>query len=214
MQIGYIFDLDGVLTNTAEYHYRSWKKLAEEEGLPFTRQDNEALRGVPRRRCLEILLSGRLLLEETMQEMMERKNRFYREFLHELSPNSLLPGVPDFLDEAKSAGIRLGLASASKNARYVCDRLEIMQLFDTIGDGYSVVNAKPAPDLFIWVAGGVGIRPQHGIVFEDAEAGIQAALAGGFWTVGIGPGERVGEAHMVRENLTGAHISEFELPLR
>lgn len=213
MNTGYIFDLDGVITDTAEYHFRGWKKLADEEGLPFTRADNEALRGVPRRRSLEILLKGRVFPEEKMLEMMERKNNYYVAFLEDITPADLLPGVGDFLHEAKAAGIKLGIGSASKNARPVIEKLGITGLFDAIGDGYCVVNAKPAPDLFIWVAGRLNLTPTECIVFEDAEAGIEAALAGGFYAVGIGPQDRVGKAHRVRAGLQDAHPTEFSLPL-
>ncbi len=213
MKVGYIFDLDGVITDTAEYHYRSWDKLAREEGITFTREDNEALRGVPRRRSLEILLKDRVLPEATMQAWMERKNDYYLDYLREITPAALLPGVADFLKEAKSAGVLIGLGSASKNAREVCERLGILSLFDGFGDGYSVVNPKPAPDLFVWVAGRFGLPPTQCVVFEDAEAGIEAALVGGFWTVGLGPQERVGKAHRVIDSLAGAHISDFSLPL-
>ena len=213
MQIGYIFDLDGVITDTAEFHYRSWKQLADEEGIPFTRADNDALRGVSRRRSLELLLKGRKYPEDALQEMMERKNAYYRGFLEEITPDHLLPGVTAFLQEARAAGIRLGLASASKNAPTVCERLGIVDKLDVLGDGYSVVNTKPAPDLFIWVAGGFGLPPGQCIVFEDAEAGIEAALNGGFWAVGIGPAERVGRAHLIRPDLNGAHVQDFALPL-
>jgi beta-phosphoglucomutase len=206
---GYIFDLDGVITDTAEFHYKAWQRLADEEGLPFSREDNEALRGVSRRRSLEILLKGKEYPEEQMQDFMERKNNYYRDFLHEISPRDLLPGVAEFLHEAQAAGLKLGLASASKNARDVMQGLGILAMFQVLGDGYSVVNPKPAPDLFIWVAGGFGLSPAQCIVFEDAEAGIDAALAGGFWTVGLGPVERVGKAHRQREDLRGATVAEF-----
>lgn len=213
MTVGYILDLDGVITDTAEFHYRAWKRLADEQGMPFTRTDNEALRGVPRRRSLEILLKDKVLSEVQMQAWMERKNAYYREFLKEITPDDLLPGVWNFLRDAKAARILLGLGSASKNAREVCERLGILSLFDAFGDGYSVVNAKPSSDIFIWVAGRFGLSPEQCIVFEDAEAGIEAALLGGFWTVGLGPRERVGKAHRVRESLAGAHVYDFTLPL-
>jgi beta-phosphoglucomutase len=208
----YIFDLDGVITDTAEYHYRGWKRLANEEDLPFTREDNEALRGVSRRRSLEILLKGRTLPEETMLEYMERKNNYYREFLRDITPADLLPGVSDFLHEAQAAGILLGIGSASKNAKDALEGLGIREMFAAIGDGYSVVNTKPAADLFIWVAGRLNLPPTQCVVFEDAEAGIEAALNGGFFAVGIGPADRVGKAHWVRANLDGAAIREFTLP--
>lgn len=209
MQAGFIFDLDGVITDTAEYHYLSWRQLADEEGFDFTREDNDALRGVSRRRSLELLLKGRTFPEEKMQEMMTRKNDYYVAYLQRVSPADLLPGVGDFLHEARAAGIGIGLASASKNARAVCERLGVIALFDVLGDGHSVVNAKPAPDLFIWVAGALRLNPAHCIVFEDAEAGIDAALAGGFKTVGIGPHERVARAHRVVPDLDGAKVAHF-----
>lgn len=214
MELGYIFDLDGVITDTAEYHYLAWKQLADEEGLPFTREDNEALRGVPRRRSLEILLKGKIFPEAKMQVMMEHKNNLYQNLLENITPADLLPGVFQFLETAKSANIRLGIGSASKNAVTVLNRLGITSLFDALGDGYCVVNAKPAPDLFIWVAGRFGLYPTQCFVFEDAEAGVEAALAGGFHAVGIGPFERVGRAHYhLPHGLQDAQITDFLLPI-
>ncbi len=120
--------------------------------------------------------------------------------------------MADFLAEAQAQGIKLGLASASRNAREVCERLGILSVFEAFGDASSVVNPKPAPDLFLWVAGGLGLNPQDCIVFEDAGAGIEAALAGRFWTVGLGPVERVGKAHRVRDGLQGARVADFVPP--
>lgn len=212
MDIGYIFDLDGVITDTAEYHYRAWQRLADEEGIPFSREENDALRGVSRRQSLEILLKGRQYPEPVIQDFMDRKNQYYRDYLHEIIPDDLLPGVADFLAEAKDKGIKLGLGSASKNAQDVCVRLGISNMLDAFGDGNSVVNPKPAPDLFIWVAGRLGLNPRRCIVFEDAAAGIEAALAGGFLACGIGPVERVGSAHWIRPDLNGAHVADFPIP--
>lgn len=192
----FIFDLDGVITDTAEFHFLSWKRLAEAEGISFTREDNEQLRGVSRRESLNRMLKGRPIDEATAQDWMTRKNDYYREFLHTITPEHALPGVVKFLDEAKAAGIQIGLGSASKNARDVLERLQLMDRFDAIGDGHSVVNTKPAPDLFIWVAGRLNLPPNEAIVFEDAEAGVDAALAGGFYTVGVGS-SNVARAHLV-----------------
>ena len=191
-----IFDLDGVITDTAELHYRAWKQLADEEGIPFTREDNEQLRGVSRRESLNRILRGRPIDEPTAQAWMARKNAYYLEFLKGITPADILPGVVDFLTSARSRGLKLALGSASRNAREVLERLDILSLFDVIGDGHSVVNSKPAPDLFLWAAGGLGVNPAHAVVFEDAEAGIDAALAGGFWTVGIGSANG-GHAHIL-----------------
>lgn len=206
---GLIFDLDGVITDTAEYHFRSWQRLAQEEGLTFTRHDNEALRGVSRRASLELLLKGKLRSEAEMDDMMTRKNQYYLDYVQEMTPADLLQGVGDFLRIARDMGFKIGMGSASKNARLVCERLNVLSLFDVIGDGYSVVNGKPAPDLFVWVAGGLGLPPHECVVFEDAEAGITAALAGGFYAVGIGPAERVGGAHRLINGLHEVHPKEF-----
>ncbi len=204
----FVFDLDGVITDTAEYHYRAWKRLADEESVPFTREDNEALRGVSRRQSLLLLLKGRVLPEDQMEAWMTRKNDYYRAFLHDVSPKDLLPGVDSFLSEAKARGLKLGIASASKNAKDVLNNLGILDLLDAVGDGYSVSNPKPAPDLFVWVAGRLDVTPVQTVVFEDAEAGVQAALAGGMYAVGLGPSSRVGKAHLVLPNLDGARVED------
>ncbi len=206
---GLIFDLDGVITDTAEYHFRSWQRLAQEEGLTFTREDNEALRGVSRRASLELLLKGELRPDAEMEALMTRKNQYYLDYVQEMTPADLLQGVGDFLRIAREMGFKIGMGSASKNARLVCERLNVLDLFDVIGDGYSVVNGKPAPDLFVWVAGGLGLPPYECAVFEDAEAGITAALAGGFYAVGIGPAERVGRAHRLIGGLHEVHPRDF-----
>ncbi len=203
----FIFDLDGVLTDTAEYHFRAWKRLADEEGISFTRADNEKLRGVSRRQSLLLLLKGHPLTEVQMETWMTRKNDYYRTFLSDITPSDLLPGVSVFLAEARNQGIKLGVGSASKNAHDVLVGLGIIDLFAAIGDGFSVSNPKPAPDLFVWVAGRLGVPTPEAVVFEDAEAGIDAALAAGMYAVGIGPTNRVGKAHFVLPNLDGAKFN-------
>lgn len=204
----FIFDLDGVITDTAEFHYRSWQRLADEEGIPFTRQDNEALRGVSRRESLKRMLKGRPIDEATAQAWMERKNGYYVALLNEITPANVLPGALRLLDEARAAGIKTAIASASKNARPALEKLQIADRFDAVGDGYSVVNTKPAPDLFVWTAGRLGVPPQQAVIFEDAEAGIAAALTGGFWAVGIGSAD-VNKAHVLLPDLTNAHTAEI-----
>ncbi len=177
---------DGVITDTAEFHYLAWKKLADEENIPFSREDNEALRGVSRRESLNRMLKGREISEETAQLWMARKNEYYLEHLNAITPDATLPGVTKFLTAAHAARLKLGIGSASKNARLVLERLELTRYFDVIGDGYSVHNPKPAPDLFVWVAGGLRVNANQVVVFEDAEAGIDAATQAGCFTVGIG----------------------------
>jgi beta-phosphoglucomutase len=206
---GLIFDLDGVLTDTAEFHYLSWKHLADQLGVPFTRQDNHALRGVPRRISLGRLLKGETRPDDEMQALMDIKNDYYLQLIEQTSSKDLLPCVGEFLNSAKSLGFKIGLGSASQNARLVCQKLGIFELLDVIGDAFSVPNPKPAPDLFVWVAGGLGLSPAECVVFEDAESGIDAGLAGGFYTVGIGEAGRLHKAHRVVEGFHQLTVNEF-----
>jgi beta-phosphoglucomutase len=210
----FIFDLDGVITDTAEYHYRGWKRLAEEEGLAFTREDNEQLRGIPRRESLLLILKDRLYPEDYILEMMERKNKYYLEFIREISPRDLLPGAKELLEEIHAAGLKNALGSASKNAIEVLDRLGIRSLFDAIADGHSVERQKPAPDLFLHAAGQLGLAPEDCVVVEDAAAGIEAANAGGFHSIGLGPWERVAKAEAVFPSLSGLHLEGIFTALR
>ena len=205
----FIFDLDGVITDTAEYHYRGWKRLAEEEGLPFTREDNEHLRGVPRRESLMLILKDRVYPEEKILEMMERKNNYYLAFIQEITPRDLLPGAQELLEEIRAAGLKNALGSASKNAGEVIERLGIRDLFDAISDGFSVERQKPAPDLFLHAAGQLGLSPAECVVVEDAAAGIEAALAGGFHSIGLGPQERVGAAEAIFPSLAVVHLEDI-----
>lgn len=181
-----IFDLDGVITDTIELHYQSWKRTMDEEGIPFTREDNEAIRGVSRRESLARILKGRPVEEDHAQAWMARKNDYFHAYLERMTPADALPGIRALLDDARHAGLKTAIASASRNARAVLERLDLLDQFDTIADAHCVVNTKPAPDVFLWTAGRIDVHPRQAIVFEDAEAGVTAALAGGFWTVGIG----------------------------
>jgi len=206
---GFIFDLDGVITDTAEYHYRGWKRLADEEGLPFSREDNEHLRGVPRRESLMLILKDRIYAEENIQEMMERKNNYYLALIKEITPRDLLPGARELLEEIRAAGLKNALGSASKNAGEVIERLGIRDLFEAIVDGFSVERQKPAPDLFLHAANQLGLSPAESVVVEDAAAGIEAAIAGGFRSVGLGPQERVGRAEVVFPSLAGVRLNDL-----
>lgn len=198
---GVIFDLDGVITDTAEYHYLAWQKLADEEGLPFDLPINEALRDLPRRESLLLLLGDRQVSEEEFHQMMMRKNRYYLEFVQNISSADLLPGVGNLLAELKANHIKIGIGSSSKNAKEVLQSLGIIDLVDAIADGYSVIKPKPAPDTFLHAALQLKLAPSECLVIEDAEAGVTAAKAGGMSVVGLGPIERVGTAHLVLENL-------------
>jgi beta-phosphoglucomutase len=189
-------------------------RVADEEGIPFTREDNESLRGIPRRESLMLILKGRTYPEEKVLEMMERKNRFYLEFIREITPEELLPGARELLEEIHQAGLKSALGSASRNARDVVQRLGIAHLLDAIADGNSVEQQKPAPDLFLHAAHQLNLKPGECVVVEDAAAGIVAAQSGGFHTIGLGPRERVGEADVVLESLMGLSLSTILSLLR
>jgi len=210
---GVIFDLDGVLADTSEFHYLAWQRLADEEGLPFDRQANEALRGIPRRESLLRILGNRPVTGEQIQEMMERKNRYYQELVEGVTPANLLPGALELLQELRRAGIKIAIGSASKNARSVIEKLGIGRLVDAVSDGYSVERHKPAPDLFLHAAGQLRLAPEQCVVVEDAESGIEAALAAGMWAVGLGPAGRVGAAHLLLSSLEGVRWADLRTRL-
>jgi beta-phosphoglucomutase len=211
---GFIFDVDGVLTDTAEYHYRAWQRLADEEGLPFDRQANEALRDVSRRESLMHIIGIGQYSEEALQAMMERKNRYYVESIETITPKDLFPGTVELLQELRQAGIKIAIGSASKNARTVIEKLGIGNLVDAIADGNSVELPKPAPDLFLFAAKQIGLAPAQCVVVEDATVGVQAAIAGGMLSIGIGPIARVGAADIVLPNLIGVHFVDLQTQLK
>lgn len=205
-----IFDLDGVITDTAEYHYLAWQKLADEEGFPFGRVENEALRGVSRRESLLLILKGREIPEERLQAMMARKNRYYQEMLGQITPADLLPGVLAVLDELDAAGIPYAIASVSHNARDVLARLDILRRLAVVADGHSVSRQKPAPDLFRFAAARLNVPPGQCLVVEDAAAGVEAALAAGMPVLALGPAERFAAYHVPRrDNLAGARLADL-----
>jgi beta-phosphoglucomutase len=211
---GFIFDVDGVLTDTAEYHYRAWQRLADEEGLPFDRQANEALRGVSRRESLMHIIGIRQYSEADLQKMMERKNRYYVESIETITPTDLFPGAVELLTELKQAGIKIAIGSASKNARTVIEKLGIESLVDAIADGDSVDAPKPAPDLFLYAAQQIGLPADRCVVIEDATVGVQAAISAGMRSIGIGPITRVGAADIVLPNLVGVHLVDLQAQLK
>ncbi len=206
---GFIFDLDGVLTDTAEYHFRGWKRLADELGIPFTREDNEFLRGIPRRESLLLILKERQYSEEQILQMMERKNNYYLELIREITPRDILPGARELLEEIRAAGLKSAVGSASKNAPEVVERLGIASLLDAVSHGGSVERQKPHPDLFLHAAAQLGLEPVGCVVVEDAAAGIEAARAGGFRSVGLGPEQRVGAADIILPSLEGVYLQDL-----
>ncbi len=190
-----IFDLDGVLVDTAKYHYLGWKKLADRLGFSFTEQQNEALKGISRMDALEILLeiggmSDRFSKEEK-EEMAAEKNQYYLEYVEQLKEEELYPGVRELFAEMKRRGIKIALGSASKNARPILERLRITEYFDEIIDGTVVKKAKPDPEVFTLSADRLQIPYENCLVFEDSAAGIQAAKTAGMTAVGIGTRENL-----------------------
>lgn len=193
----FIFDLDGVITDTAELHYQAWQKMADGEGYFFNREVNEKLRGISRRASLEIILEGKVIPEDKMEALMKKKNDDYKALLETITSEDILEGVEVLLQDLKNRGMKIALASASRNARTILTKLEILDLFDAIGDGHSVVRAKPEPDVFVHAAGQVGVNVVNCLVVEDAEAGVQGAVACGMKSIGIGPKNRVGQADFI-----------------
>lgn len=187
---GYLFDLDGVLTDTAKYHYLAWKETAEALGIPFTHADNENLKGVSRRESLEWILKhgSRELPEADKLRLMEVKNERYLELIEGLTQADLLPGLPDYLIRLRELKKNVVLGSSSKNARAILERLGILELFDVVIDGTQVRHAKPDPEVFLLGAYRAGLPPEECLVFEDAAAGIAAAKAAGMLAVGVGLG--------------------------
>jgi beta-phosphoglucomutase len=200
---GIIFDLDGVLIDTCEYHYQSWQKLANEEKIPFNREINESLQGISDWDFLISIIGDRQYSEFQLREIMERRNRYYIQLIQNITPDNLLPGVKYLIDDLRRVGLKIGLGSSSKNARLLVEKLGIGEEIDSITDGYNVSKPKPAPDLFLFAAQQLGVIPRQCVVFEDGASGIDAALAAGMWVVGIGSPERVGSAHIVVPNLVG-----------
>jgi beta-phosphoglucomutase len=185
---GAIFDLDGVLVDTAKYHYLAWKRLAGELGIEFTEADNERLKGVSRIRSLEILLDlGHCSLDRAEREAAAtKKNAWYVEYLNTLDEGALLPGAREYLQSLRKGHIRIALGSASKNAPLILDRLKIAELFDAVIDGNAVSKAKPDPEVFLKGAAALSLPPSACVVFEDSLAGIEAAKKGGMRAVALG----------------------------
>jgi len=205
----FIFDLDGVITDTAEYHYKSWQSLADEEDLFFNREVNEKLRGVSRMASLDIILDGKEVDEDTKKEWTDRKNAYYQKYLEEITKENILDDMEAKLKRLKADGYKIAVGSSSRNARKVLKQLKIYDMFDAISDGNSVDNAKPAPDLFLHTAKKLGLKPEECVVLEDAESGVEAALAANMKAVGVGPEARVGKANLVYGNVGSIDFDEI-----
>ncbi|RNL83756.1 beta-phosphoglucomutase [Sinomicrobium pectinilyticum] len=196
---GFIFDLDGVIVDTARYHFLAWKKLAEELGVDFTVEDNERLKGVSRARSLEIILElGDIRATEAEKQVwMRQKNDDYLEYVSRMDQKEVLPGVLSTLRFLKENKGKIALGSASKNARLILEKTNILPLFDAVVDGNDVSKAKPDPEVFALAAQQIGVNAADCVVFEDSVAGIQAANAAGMASIGIGDAGILQEADMV-----------------
>lgn len=203
-----IFDLDGVLVDTAKYHYLAWKQLAAQLGFEFTPEQNEALKGVSRMRSLEILLADGGLTgkftDAEMEKLAAEKNEIYVRYIRELKQEELFPGVVETFRAMKAAGVKIALGSASKNAGMILDRLQITPYFDAIIDGTKVTKAKPDPEVFLLAAQELGIAPCDCVVFEDSQAGIEAAKSADMLAVGVGT-----QAQLPKADLLVSNVSEF-----
>jgi beta-phosphoglucomutase len=206
-----IFDLDGVIVDTAHYHFIAWQRLAHELGISFTEKENERLKGVSRMHSLEIILEigGVTLPEEKKEELAIKKNSWFVEYIEAIRPEEIFKGVKEMLQELRSQGFKVALASSSKNAETVLRLLQIKNLFDTVVDGTMVKNSKPDPEIFLLAASKLGVSPDVCVVFEDAEAGVEAALAAGMKCVGVGSADQLGKAHAIVKSTADFSISKL-----
>ena len=194
-----IFDLDGVLVHTANLHYIAWHRLASSLGAAFTNQQNEELKGVSRVESLRLILhwAGIELPEEEFAEMLATKNQWYLDMIAGFTENDVKAGVLPFLNLLRDSGVSITLGSSSMNANLILEKIGIRSYFDAIFDGHSVVNGKPAPDIFLKSSNHLKIDPSEAIIFEDSYKGIEAALSGGFYAVGVGKHKNLSRAHVV-----------------
>jgi beta-phosphoglucomutase len=206
-----IFDLDGVIVDTAVYHYKAWKRLANELGFDFTEEANEKLKGVSRTRSLELILQwgGVTKTDAEKEELATRKNNWYVEMISHMTPDEILPGAKEFLQACIDAGIKTALGSASKNSMTILQKTGIAHFFNAVIDGNKVSKPKPDPEVFLKGAEELNIPPANCVVFEDAIAGVEAAIAGGMKVVGIGSPQVLGEANLVVKGLNEMNLDKL-----
>jgi len=210
-----LFDLDGVIVDTAKYHYLAWKMIADQEGIPFDEHINERLKGVSRMASLDIILEKgkRVYSEQEKLKLAQVKNDAYVEMIGKLKPEEILPGVKNFLVALRDAGIKRAICSASKNAVMILDRLELTQFFDTIVSGNDTSRSKPDPEVFTMAAERFKLSPANCLVVEDAFAGVQGAKAGGMQALGIGDAKVLHNADMVYSSTALFNLAEIKAKL-
>ena len=208
---GCIFDLDGVIVDTVKYHFVAWRKLANELGFDFTEKDNEKLKGVNRIDSLNLILSwgGINFSDNLKKDLTAQKNDEYLSYVTQMNSKEILPGVVDLLEEVKALGLKISLGSASTNAVAILKQVDLIHYFDAIIDGTSVTHGKPHPEGFLLAASQMGLEPRECIVFEDAAKGVQAALSGGMYCVGVGSKDDLGDAHMVVSSMGGLKFQDY-----
>ncbi len=208
---GIIFDLDGVIVSTDEYHYHGWKKMAEDEGIEFTWEDNMRLRGVGRMQSLDFLLekATRTYTDEEKIELAARKNGYYRESLQNLTPKDILPGVMDILEELKKRGIKISIGSSSKNSPKILECVGLATYFDATSDGNDITKSKPDPEVFLLAAERMGIPPEECLVVEDAKAGVEAGLGGNMKVLGVGAAEEDERAHLRAKDMASVTVEQL-----
>lgn len=210
---GFIFDLDGVLTDTAEYHYQAWKRLADKLGIPLNHEMNEQLKGISRMDSLERILALGNQTEkysvEEKEQLANEKNEDYKKLILNVTPNDLLPGIANLLADLKKENMRLALASASKNGPVIMEKLGIADLFDTVVDPASLANGKPDPEIFIKGAEQLQLRPEECVGVEDAQAGIESINAAGIFSVGVGTKEMMKNADYAVSDTSELKLSDI-----
>lgn len=212
MKKAFIFDLDGVIVDTARYHFLAWQKLAQELGIEFTPEHNEELKGVSRVRSLDIILElGKITAsQEYKNRWLIQKNEDYLSYLKDIDQSEVLPGVLPILQFLKEKNQSIALGSASKNARPILEKTGIIHYFNAIVDGNDVTNAKPDPEVFLQATKLIGTTPENAIVFEDSVAGIQAANSAKMISIGIGDEEILKEAKFIFKDFTFMDVSFIE----
>lgn len=206
-----IFDLDGVIVDTAKYHYQAWRRLANELGFDFSEVQNEALKGVSRVESLNRILAwgGVEKAASEHQSLAARKNDWYLAYIEQMDSSEILPGIVEFLDDLAQRDILAAIGSSSKNAGKILQQIGLADRFATISDGNRISKSKPDPEVFLLAAQDLALSPDQCIVFEDAISGVEAALTGGFYAVGIGEPEVLSRAHLVFPNLQGITFSDI-----
>lgn len=208
-----IFDLDGVIVDTAIFHYRAWKRLAQEFGFFFSLEQNERLKGVSRMESLEILMElGEIKIDSEAEKirLATLKNEWYRENILKMTPQDILPGVERFLSELKKANYKVAIGSSSKNAGTILDRIGYADYFDSVVDGTKITHSKPDPEVFLKAADELKVKYENCVVFEDAHAGIQAAQKANMKTIGVGDKKVLYLADVVVPDLSNINISIFD----